>query len=232
MAKLLFSLDGNLLGEYPLDKPLLRIGRRRDNDIAIDNLMISGEHAQVMSIGRNALLQDLDSTNGTMINGVRVKQHVLQHGDIIMLGHYQLRYWDEAAASGNPVPVDASAVAPEADESHPFSRVWPSGERAASAGTCAGRLYVISGPDFGKDILLNQAVTHLGSSDMPVAMILQDGADYRIQPVEGGESLTVNGRPLAGNMADKPSLQLQDHDLIAYDGVKMEFYLAADEAAL
>jgi len=230
MAKLLFSLDGNLLGEYSLDKPLLRIGRRRDNDIAIDNLMISAEHAQVMSIGRNAMLQDLDSTNGTMINGVRVKQHVLQHGDIIMLGHYQLRYWDEATSSDNPAPVDATLVAPQIDESRRFPRVWPSGDNAASPGTCSGRLYVISGPDFGKDILLSQT-THLGSSDVPVAIILQDGHDYRILPVEGGgEPLTVNGRPIATSIAGELSQPLQDHDLIAYDGVKMEFYLAADEA--
>lgn len=228
MAKLTFSLDGNLLGEYPLDKPLLRIGRHRDNDIAIDNLMISSEHAQIMTIGQNALLQDLNSTNGTMINGVRVKQHVLQHGDIIMLGHYQLRYTDEAAPSGYPAPSDVAATLPEPDKAHISTPAWQLQNQEASLGQCTGRLYVISGPDFGKDILLNQPVMTIGGSPLPVARILQDGPDYRIQRLEGGISLTVNGRPLSGSMAG-PGLQLQDHDLIAYDGVKMEFYLATDE---
>jgi hypothetical protein len=229
MAKLVFSLDGNLLGEYSLDKPLLRIGRRRDNDIAIDNLMISGEHAQVMCIGRHALLQDLDSTNGTMLNGVRIKQQVLQHGDIIMLGHYQLCYWDEAGYSGSHALTEAAVVSPEELGTRTFSQEWQSGDTDAMAGKCAGRLYVISGPDFGKDILLNQAVTAIGGAGLPVAVILQEGLDYLIQTLDGGESLTVNGRLLANNIEEPMGQRLQDHDLIAYAGVKMEFYLAVDE---
>lgn len=232
MAKLVFSLDGNLLGEYALDKPLLRIGRRRDNDIAIDNLMISGEHAQVMCIGQHALLQDLDSTNGTMLNGVRVKQQVLQHGDIIMLGHYQLRYWDEAGCAGGHTLADATVVSPEEHGFRMLSQELPSEDTAVIAGKRSGRLYVISGPDFGKDILLNQAVTTIGGAGMPVAVILQEGADYLIQAMDGGESLTVNGRPLANSIGGHLCQRLQDHDLIAYAGVKMEFYLAADETEL
>jgi hypothetical protein len=226
MAKLLFSLDGQLLGEYPLDKPLLRIGRRRDNDIAIDNLMISSEHAQVVVIGQNALLQDLDSTNGTVVNGVRVKQHVLQHDDIIMLGHYQLRYWDEAA-SGNHSTAEAAAMTHRIDELGKFPRESLSEDKDASAERCSGRLYVISGPDFGKDILLSQPVIHIGAPGLPVAKILQNGRDYCIQPLAGVESLMLNGQPLTDCEAGRP---LQDHDLIAYGGVKMEFYLAADES--
>ncbi|MCB4810994.1 FHA domain-containing protein [Methylovorus menthalis] len=229
MAKLVFSLDGNLLGEYSLDKPLLRIGRRRDNDIAIDNLMISGEHAQVMCIGQHALLQDLDSTNGTMLNGVRVKQQVLQHGDIIMLGHYQLRYWDEAGYSGDHSLTDAVVVSLEEPGARLFSQELPSEDTAAIAGKFFGRLYVISGPDFGKDILLNQAVITIGGAGLPVAIILQEGPDYLIQALDGGESLTVNGSPLANSIGGHMGQRLQDHDLIAYAGVKMEFYLTADE---
>jgi predicted component of type VI protein secretion system len=228
MAKLLFFLDGQLLGEYLLDKPLLRIGRRRDNDIVIDNLMISSEHAQVMAIGQNALLQDLDSTNGTMVNGVRVKQHVLQHDDIIMLGRYQLRYWDEAA-SGHHSSADAAAMTHEIDALGKFPRDSQSEGKGALAERCSGRLYVISGPDFGKDILLSHSVIHIGDPELPVAKILQNGRDYCIQPLSGVESVMVNGQALTDSVAGEAGWPLQDHDLIAYGGVKMEFYLAADE---
>ena len=229
MAKLLFSLDGNLLGEYPLDKPLLRIGRRRDNDIAIDNLMISSAHAQILSIGQNALLQDLDSTNGTLVNGVRVQQHVLQHEDVITLGHYQLRYCDEAGQPLKHALADEAMVAP-AEEGHGRAGQGLAVKPEASSGRYSGHLYVISGPDFGQDILLTQSVTHIGAADLPKALILQDGADYWIQPLQDDVSLTVNGLPIVSKTAD--GQRLQDHDLIAWSGVKMEFYLAVDDSSL
>jgi hypothetical protein len=229
MAKLLFSLDGNLLGEYPLDKPLLRIGRRRDNDIAIDNLMISSAHAQILAIGQNALLQDLDSTNGTLVNGVRVKQHVLQHEDIITVGHYQLRYCDETGQPQRHALSDEAMTA-SAEEARGLTDQGLAVNPEASSGRYSGHLYVISGPDFGQDIRLTQSVTDLGAAELPMALILQNGADYWIQPLQDDGSLTVNGLPVVSKTAD--GQRLQDHDLIAWNGVKMEFYLAADDSSM
>src|SRR5690606_20305899 len=106
MAKLIFSLDGAFLGEYPLDKERITIGRRPANDIHIDNLAVSGEHASVLTIGSDSFLEDLDSSNGTMINGKAIKKHILQHSDVIEIGKYQLKYINEVTAS-------ALASAPE-----------------------------------------------------------------------------------------------------------------------
>jgi len=109
MSKLLFSLDGAFLGEYPLEKERMTIGRRPTNDIHIDNLAVSGQHAAVISIGNDAFLEDLDSTNGTLVNGKPVKKHVLQHGDVIEIGKYQLKFVNEAvinAATGGAPPQD------------------------------------------------------------------------------------------------------------------------------
>jgi pSer/pThr/pTyr-binding forkhead associated (FHA) protein len=92
MAKLHFSLEGNSLGEFGLDKERITIGRRSGNDIHIDNLAVSGDHAIITTIGNDSFLEDLDSTNGTLVNSKSVKKHVLHHGDIIEFGKYQLKY--------------------------------------------------------------------------------------------------------------------------------------------
>lgn len=99
MAKLHFLLEGNSLGEFALDRERITIGRRPSNQIHIDNLTVSGEHAVVVTIGKDSFLEDLNSTNGTIINGTTVKKHVLQHGDVIEFGKYQLRYINESQIS-------------------------------------------------------------------------------------------------------------------------------------
>ena len=92
MAKLDFLLEGHLLGEYPLNKERTTIGRRPTNDIHIDNLAVSGEHAVIFTLGNDSFLEDLNSTNGTMVNQRLIKKHILQHNDIIEFGKYQLRF--------------------------------------------------------------------------------------------------------------------------------------------
>jgi pSer/pThr/pTyr-binding forkhead associated (FHA) protein len=97
MAKLIFMFDGNVLGEYELNKERMTIGRRPSNDIHIDNLAVSGEHAVVVTLDGDSFLEDLNSTNGTFVNKKRVKKHVLQHQDVIELGKYQLKFLGQSA---------------------------------------------------------------------------------------------------------------------------------------
>jgi FHA domain len=92
MAKLQFSLEGSALGEYELDKERITIGRRAGNDIHIDNLAVSGDHAVITTIGGDSFLEDMNSTNGTLVNGKAAKKHVLHHQDVIEFGKYQLLY--------------------------------------------------------------------------------------------------------------------------------------------
>lgn len=96
MAKLILSMDGLVLKEIPLSKERTTIGRKPHNDIQIDNLAISGEHAVIVSILNDSFLEDLNSTNGTYVNGQSVKKHFLQNGDTIELGKYRLKYINEA----------------------------------------------------------------------------------------------------------------------------------------
>lgn len=96
MAKLILSLENAPLGEFPLDKERMTIGRRPTNDIHIDNLAVSGEHAAIIQMGKDYFIEDLGSTNGTVVNTKIVKKHLLQHADVIELGKYQLKYINEA----------------------------------------------------------------------------------------------------------------------------------------
>ncbi len=99
MAKLQFLLDGNSLGEFDLNKERMTIGRRPTNDIHIDNLAVSGEHAAITTIGNDSFLEDMNSTNGTLVNNKPVKKHVLHHNDVIEFGKYQLVYINPAQAN-------------------------------------------------------------------------------------------------------------------------------------
>ncbi|CAG4883936.1 conserved protein of unknown function [Georgfuchsia toluolica] len=97
MAKLILSMDGLTLNEIPLSKERTIIGRKPHNDIQIDNLAISGEHAVVVKVLNDCFLEDLNSTNGTFVNGQSVKKHLLQNNDVIELGKYRLKYVAEVA---------------------------------------------------------------------------------------------------------------------------------------
>src|SRR5438477_11514624 len=98
MAKLILSMDGLVLKEIPLAKERTTIGRKPHNDIQIDNLAVSGEHAVIVTILNDSFLEDLGSTNGTVVNGNPIKKHFLQNNELIELGKYQLKLVGEAVA--------------------------------------------------------------------------------------------------------------------------------------
>src|SRR5471032_2687539 len=98
MAKLILSMDGLVLKEIPLTKERTTIGRKPHNDIQIDNLAVSGEHALIVTILNDSFLEDLGSTNGTLVNGNPVKKHILQTNDVVEIGKYKLKYVNETNA--------------------------------------------------------------------------------------------------------------------------------------
>ena len=95
MARLILSLDGQVLAEYNMSKERYTIGRLPDNDVRIDNPAVSGHHSLIINILNDSFLEDLNSTNGTYVNGKLIKKHALQHGDVITIGHHQLRFSDQ-----------------------------------------------------------------------------------------------------------------------------------------
>lgn len=121
MAKLILSLESMVLREIKLETDKLKIGRKPHNDLQIDNLAVSGEHAVITTIQGDSFLEDLNSTNGTMINGKPVQKHFLQDGDVIELGKYKLKYMREPGARATQenfektMIIKPSGVRPSAD---------------------------------------------------------------------------------------------------------------------
>src|ERR1700728_945330 len=94
MARLVLSLDSQVMAEYNMNKERYTIGRLPDNDIRIDNAAVSGHHSLIINILNDSFLEDLNSTNGTYVNGKLIKKHAMQPGDVITVGHHQLRFVD------------------------------------------------------------------------------------------------------------------------------------------
>jgi pSer/pThr/pTyr-binding forkhead associated (FHA) protein len=106
MAKLILSLEGSVIREVPLDKERVMIGRKPSNDIQIENLAVSGEHACIVTILNDSFLEDLGSTNGTLVNGNPIKKHILQNNDVIEIGKYKLKYVAEGVAKKSEAAVE------------------------------------------------------------------------------------------------------------------------------
>jgi len=135
MAKLILSLDGMVLREFPLTKERTTIGRKSHNDIVIDNLAVSGEHAMIMTILNDSFLEDLGSTNGTLVNGQPIKKHFLQNNDVVELGKYKLKYASEAVAQADPTDFEKTMVlrAPPGTAPKPEAPKVPSVEASQPA---------------------------------------------------------------------------------------------------
>jgi len=112
MARLILSLDGQVLAEYNMSKERYTIGRLPDNDVRIDNPAVSGHHSLIINILNDSFLEDLNSTNGTYVNGKLIKKHALQHGDVITIGHHQLRFSDQHSNDSEQDEFEKTMVIP------------------------------------------------------------------------------------------------------------------------
>lgn len=102
MAKLVISFEGAVVKTVPLNKERITIGRRAENDIQVDNLGVSGEHAVIVTMANDCVVEDLHSTNGTMVNGQLTEKRLLQNNDVIEIGKHKMKFVVEAApASAN-----------------------------------------------------------------------------------------------------------------------------------
>ena len=110
MAKLILSMDGLVLKEIPLTKERTTIGRKPHNDIQIDNLAVSGEHAAIITILNDSFIEDLGSTNGTMVNGKPVKKHFLQNNDVVEIGKHKLKYFNDAPTAATAADFEKTMI--------------------------------------------------------------------------------------------------------------------------
>ena len=230
MARLILSLDGQVMAEYNMNKERYTIGRLPDNDIRIDNPAVSGHHSLIINILNDSFLEDLNSTNGTYVNGKLIKKHALQHGDVLTCGHHQLRFVEDDAAqqdefertlviqpSARPVEKIRAAISTTAEAT--------ASRRTLGNGTPAikkARLQVLSGAFAGRELELTKTLTTLGRPGVQVAAITRRSEGYFLVHVDADAPDNfpqVNGAPI-GAQARK----LVDNDVIQLAGVKMGFF--------
>jgi pSer/pThr/pTyr-binding forkhead associated (FHA) protein len=212
MSKLVISLDGVVIKEALISKEKTTLGRRPYNDIVIDNLAVSGEHALLHLVGSDVVIEDLNSTNGTYINGKALKKQQLSHSDIVEIGKYKIKFLATGAAEsdrslmvdrGGPVTVPASDFGLLSAPDQP--------EMPAS-------IRVLNGPAAGREVLLTKEKTTLGKPGVQVAAIQKRGTSYVFSHLEGALRPSVNGVPVLGD-----GLPLRTGDVIELAGTRMQF---------
>ncbi len=141
MARLILSLDNQVLAEYNMTKERYTIGRLPDNDVRIDNPAVSGHHSLIINILNDSFLEDLNSTNGTYVNGKLIKKHALQHGDVITIGHHQLRFTDQEVPEAEQDEFEKTMVIPSGQQSAEQLRKAEKAAEAAAAAAAAEAKY-------------------------------------------------------------------------------------------
>jgi pSer/pThr/pTyr-binding forkhead associated (FHA) protein len=223
-------MDGLVLKEIGLNKERLTIGRRASNDIQIDNLAISGEHAVVVTILNDSFFEDLNSTNGTLVNGQPINKYCLKDGDLVELGKYKLKYivdkpqpaelgyekTPELATSDllNSAPLQSVDItASRFGEEQPVPQ-------ASDSVAALGVIQVLNGASSGREIELTKSLTSVGKPGRQVAVIARRPLGYFLTHVEGASFPMVNGQTISAQ-----AHPLKDHDVIDIAGIKMEFFL-------
>lgn len=207
MPKMIVSIDGVVIKEVQLTKDRTTLGRRPYNDIVIDNLAVSGEHAVMQMSGADVHLEDLNSTNGTYVNGKAIKKQQLQHGDTVEIGKYKIKFVHDGAADNHEKTMVINAGAMVAPPSAPVAP--PVGKAA---------IKVMSGAAAGREVPLVKVVTTIGKPGVAVAAITRRPHGYVVALVEGAIKPTVNGDPIGTD-----AVNLRHGDLIELAGTQMQF---------
>ena len=206
MPKMIVSIDGVVIKEVQLTKDRTTLGRRPYNDIVIDNLAVSGEHAVMQMSGTDVFLEDLNSTNGTYVNGKAIKKQQLQNGDTIEIGKYKIKFVHDGASEHyeKTMVINSGAV------------VAPAPEPAAAVPSAA--IKVMSGAAAGREVPLVKVVTTIGKPGVAVAAITRRPHGYVVALVEGATRPTVNGSPIGTE-----AINLRHGDLLELAGTQMQF---------
>ena len=225
MARMILSLNGQTLAEYNLSKERYTVGRLADNDIRIDNPAVSGHHSLVINILNDSFLEDLNSTNGTYVNGRLIKKHALSHGDLITIGHHQLKFVDSEIDDGaeavektlilSPQELRAEFSAAEAKEAEQQKHSTTSLLQSPPA-----RLQVLTGAFAGRELELKKPLTTLGRPGVQVVAVTRRGDSYAVVSMGRGQGEPlVNGEPIGAG-----ARRLSDNDVLEVAGVKMGFF--------
>ena len=194
MAKISVTLEGAILQEIAINKPRVTIGRRPSNDVVLNHLAISGNHAVIETQMNDFYLEDLNSTNGTQVNGQPVKRHYLQNGDVISLAKYLIKFDGDARTGPGSAPL-ASAV-----------QLKPASVK------------VLNGGNAGRQLVLSKDLTTLGSPGVQVATITRTNNKYFLTHVEGSKPTLINQISIGNKVQE-----LRQGDIIDLSGTHLMF---------
>ena len=214
MPKMIVSIDGVVIKDVQLTKERTTLGRRPYNDIVIDNLAVSGEHAVLQMTGNQVHLEDLNSTNGTYVNGKAARKQLLKNGDTVEVGKYKIRFLDDSGAQASQklavaMPGPVAVAAPVAVRS-PVDLAAPELLHAS--------IKVLSGSAAGREVSLTKVVTTIGKPGVAVAAITRRQRGFVVHHVEGAGNPAINGAPIGAD-----PIALKNGDLIELAGTQMQF---------
>lgn len=231
MGKLIVTDGTGTTKDFPLTKERVTIGRHADNDISLNDKAVSGHHCVVITILQDSFLEDLDSTNGTIVNGKQISKHPLSNGDVISLGRNSLKYESEQAGAEDdfektmilkPGQFGAAFDSQVSKAAAPLAAT-PVAPAPVQAKPVLGKLRVASGPNAGKELELSKALTTIGRPGVQVAAITRRTDGYYIVHVggqAGGKRPLVNGKEI-----DAQAYKLNNNDMIELAGTQMNFLL-------
>ena len=269
MSKLVLHLEDGTTLDIPLDEERITIGRRADNDVCLPNLAVSGEHAAVVTILDDSFLEDLGSTNGTLVNGSAIVKHFLRDGDEIDVGRHKFVYCvdekkaidsiyvtrgmaDAAGDLGEKVPLAKPVTRSRRSGDSGRAQIGASSRGAAGSAKARGpksvrrrqpsdgveaaapapavptppppkpSLKILVGSQAGRAIALTSELTSIGRAGVQVALISQEGENFRLKAIEGVRRPLVNGLP-----ATDGGVELSPGDVIEIAGSTLEFVYRA-----
>ncbi len=206
MAKVILMYNKKVLDQFDLPQGDMKIGRRPESDIVVDNMAVSGEHANIFTIGEDSFIQDLGSTNGTFVNNKRITKHHLRNGDVVTIGKHTLSYVNESETKPADDFAKTVIIAPPS-----------AGSDAASPRKAA--LYVLSGASSGKRIEVSKRITNLGSAGKRAGVISRTDDGF-VLDAGPDETPKLNGR-----LIPKGGTKLRNGDVIEVAGTRLQFQL-------
>ena len=218
MSKLILTLDGAVIREYPIEKDSLSIGRKHGNDIQLNDLTVSGRHALIVSMGEHIYVDDLGSTNGTLMNGARISKSLLKHGDVIQVGNYQFTFYDDTETEYEPTMF----IQAEIEETQIINT---NKQSTAVKGERLAGVKIINGPLAKKTLELRKPFNTIGFNGIKMAMISRTTDHYTISALKRSKLRRESDAPmLNGKVISMESIRLKEKDIIELAGTKMEFF--------